>query len=213
MEAVKSTVTVFEFGTVRVLVQEELGHVEDDNVDGLGIGWYVWPSAIKLATFIHHNQHLVAGKRVLELGAGTALPGLLAAKLGAAHVMLTDKDEVALRNARGAIKLNGIAPTTITLMPLAWGQDFGGGPVDVILAADCFYDPNDFEDFLATMAFTLHRNPHCVVYITYQLRSVHYTIAPYLARWNLQANEVHATNDQGNDNQVSVFVVEIRGRT
>ncbi|ETW09661.1 hypothetical protein, variant [Aphanomyces invadans] len=116
MEAVKSTVTVFEFGTVRVLVQEELGHVEDDNVDGLGIGWYVWPSAIKLATFIHHNQHLVAGKRVLELGAGTALPGLLAAKLGAAHVMLTDKDEVALRNARGAIKLNGIAPTTITLV-------------------------------------------------------------------------------------------------
>ncbi|RHY30257.1 hypothetical protein DYB32_004455 [Aphanomyces invadans] len=161
MEAVKSTVTVFEFGTVRVLVQEvgtdemaqltrclkELGHVEDDNVDGLGIGWYVWPSAIKLATFIHHNQHLVAGKRVLELGAGTALPGLLAAKLGAAHVMLTDKDEVALRNAREAIKLNGIAPTTITLV------------------TDLY-----FEDFLATMAFTLHRNPHCVVYITYQLR-------------------------------------------
>ncbi|ETV63789.1 hypothetical protein H257_19280 [Aphanomyces astaci] len=203
----KTTVKAFVVGSTSVVVQEELGRVDDSGA-GLGIGWYVWPSAIKLAAFLDRNRHLVHAKRVLELGAGTALPGLLAAKLSAAHVTLTDKDEADLCNARDAVLLNHIPPSKVTLTPLVWGQDFAGGSIDVILAADCFYNAHDFEDILATMAYVIRRNPHCVVYTTYQLRSAHYTIQPYLARWKLHAKEVPCP---ASDDDVSVFLVEIRG--
>ena len=38
-------------------------------------GLYIWPSAPVLAWYIWINQERFRGKRVLELGAGTALPG------------------------------------------------------------------------------------------------------------------------------------------
>ncbi|XP_064594412.1 histone-arginine methyltransferase METTL23-like isoform X3 [Liolophura sinensis] len=52
-------------------------------------GMYVWPCAPVLAQYIwFHRQHLTT-KRILELGAGTALPGVVAAKCGA-QVTLSD---------------------------------------------------------------------------------------------------------------------------
>ena len=56
-------------------------------------GIVLWPAAIALAHEIASRQ--VAGMRVLELGAGTGLPGIVAASLGA-HVVQTDKQELAL---------------------------------------------------------------------------------------------------------------------
>ena len=44
-------------------------------------GLYLWPSAPVLAWYLWLNQHQFRGKRVLELGAGTSLPGILLAKV------------------------------------------------------------------------------------------------------------------------------------
>ncbi|KAF0695122.1 Aste57867_14019 [Aphanomyces stellatus] len=168
MDGGTRSIKSFAWAGTTVLVQEELGDSQDEEAC-FGLGWYVWPSAIALAAFLAHHMHLVAHKRVLEMGAGTALPGLLAAKFGAAHVTLTDKSDAELVNARDAIRLNGLDLRSFTLMPLMWGEDHVAA-VDIVLAADCFYNPDDFEDTLATMALILRRNPHCVVYTTYQLR-------------------------------------------
>lgn len=46
-------------------------------------GTFVWPSAILLAEFLSHHRSLFHGKRVMELGAGIGLAGIVAAKLGA----------------------------------------------------------------------------------------------------------------------------------
>lgn len=54
-------------------------------------GLYAWPCSIALAEYVWQRRHSFRNKSVLELGAGTALPGLVAATVGAAHVTLTDK--------------------------------------------------------------------------------------------------------------------------
>src|SRR5690348_2982337 len=55
----------------------------------LPYGVALWPAAIALAYEIASRNDAFAGKTVLELGAGTGLPGILAASLGA-QVVQTD---------------------------------------------------------------------------------------------------------------------------
>jgi len=52
-------------------------------------GLLTWPCSIVLADFLWEIRTELRGRVVLELGCGTALPGILAAKLGA-QVTLTD---------------------------------------------------------------------------------------------------------------------------
>uniref|UniRef100_A0A0B7A2E0 Methyltransferase small domain-containing protein n=2 Tax=Arion vulgaris TaxID=1028688 RepID=A0A0B7A2E0_9EUPU len=52
------------------------------NFLGLGVSAFVWDSAVVLAKYLAKNRHLVHGKKVIELGAGTGLTGLVAAALG-----------------------------------------------------------------------------------------------------------------------------------
>ena len=93
------------------------------------------------------------GKSVLELGAGSSLPGLAAYAHGAAHVALTDLEEN-LPLLRHAISRNGAddraaahaldwcAPPPPALAARRW---------DVVLAADCVFWPSLFAPLLATL--------------------------------------------------------------
>src|SRR3954470_10502596 len=58
-------------------------------------GVALWPSAIALAEEIAGRADAFRDASVLELGAGTGLPGIVAATLGA-QVVQTDSDEVAM---------------------------------------------------------------------------------------------------------------------
>jgi methyltransferase-like protein 23 len=58
-------------------------------------GVALWPAAIALAHDVASRSDAFAGRRVLELGAGTGLPGIVAASLGA-DVVQTDRHELAL---------------------------------------------------------------------------------------------------------------------
>ncbi|CAM9543907.1 unnamed protein product [Ectocarpus sp. 12 AP-2014] len=85
---------------VRVVVHEVLS--ED-------FGLFTWPSGVVLACLVWARRQEFDGASVVEIGAGTALPGLLAAKLGAS-VVLTDREEApwVLDNMRGAVAANGL---------------------------------------------------------------------------------------------------------
>jgi predicted nicotinamide N-methyase len=89
------------------------------------------------------------------LGAGTGLPGLLAAKLGA-HVYLTDQ-AVALASLRQAIRLNHLShhPSdgqgSAQAWVLCWGEFAEDGllrltseidTLNWIIGADVFYEPD-----------------------------------------------------------------------
>jgi predicted nicotinamide N-methyase len=60
--------------------------------DDLDYSQNLWPSGHVLAWYLfHHREALVHQRCVLEIGGGTSLPGLLCAKIGAKHVVLTDR--------------------------------------------------------------------------------------------------------------------------
>ena len=114
---------------------------------------FTWPSAPLLSQYLLHKQHNIRNKHVLEISAGTALPGIVAAKLGA-RVTLSDYAEKCRENCMKSVIANGV---DITYIPLTWGKvtpELATLPhVDVIIASDCFYDPKDFSDIMFTLSY------------------------------------------------------------
>lgn len=137
------------------------------------------------------------GKRILELGSGTALPGILAAKCGA-QVVLSDNCILpkSLAHIRRACLANNLIPgQDIDVIGLSWGlllnSVFNLGTLDLIIAADCFYDPSVFEDIVVTVSFLLDRNPEAKFIFTYQERSADWSIEALLKKWNLHAVQIN----------------------
>ncbi len=97
----------------------------------------LWHSAVALSLMLEEQPMLVAGRRVLELGCGLGLPGIVAAQLGA-RVTMSDFDEVALVAAELNLRTN--APDAeVHVLPL----DFRMPPSetwDVLIAADVIYE-------------------------------------------------------------------------
>ncbi|KAL1484685.1 hypothetical protein MTO96_032441 [Rhipicephalus appendiculatus] len=137
-------------------------------------GMYVWPCSPVLAQYLWFNREHIKGKRILEIGAGTGLPGILAALLGA-RVTLSDSSPLGLKNCqRNAL--------------------FQLGPIDIILGSDCFYDPKDFENIIVTVSYLLHQNPHGRFWCAYQIRSADYSMEGLLRQWNLVCVQVPLEN-------------------
>jgi methyltransferase-like protein 23 len=97
-------------------------------------GIVLWPAAIALAHEIALRP--VAGMRVLELGAGTGLPGIVAASLGA-RVVQTERQEVALFVCKTNAERNGV--TTIEHRAADWTAWQDEETYDCILGSDILY--------------------------------------------------------------------------
>jgi predicted nicotinamide N-methyase len=102
-------------------------------------GLMLWASAVGLAERLVEEPALVTGKRVLELGAGVGLPGLVAASLGAAEVSQTDYQDDALNLLRHNAAANSI--DNITIRQGDWRDFFTNGlPYDLVIASDVLYE-------------------------------------------------------------------------
>ena len=93
-------------------------------------GLTLWKSSKNLGTYLCANQNIVRDKSVIELGAGLGLCGLVAHKLGAQKVVLTDGDTDTLGNMRdnvsNNIEDNGEVKDTIICKQLLWGRNVEG---------------------------------------------------------------------------------------
>ncbi|WP_332700308.1 class I SAM-dependent methyltransferase [Devosia sp.] len=96
---------------------------------------YQWAGGLALAHHFVAHPRLVAGKRVLDLGAGSGLVGIVAAKAGA-RVSAAEIDP----NGRAAIGLNAAAngvPIQAVEIDIADAAPTG---FDLIAAGDVFYN-------------------------------------------------------------------------
>lgn len=150
--------------------------------------------------FLWLQRDKFVGKRILEIGCGTALPGILAAKFGA-KVILSDSCTLpnSLKHVRRCCAANNLEPgRDIDVIGLTWGillkSVFDIGPIDYIIASDCFYDPSVFEDILVTVSFLLNTatcdtSPVKFLF-TYQNRSTDWSIEHLLQKWHLKCSKV-----------------------
>ncbi len=100
----------------------------------LPYGLVLWPAAIALAHEL--GQRSVRGLRVLELGAGTGLPGLVAASLGAS-VVQTERQPAALHVCKENAQRNGKA--AIEHRSADWATWDDPTRYDLILGSDILY--------------------------------------------------------------------------
>lgn len=178
----------------------------------LGIGAVVWDCALNLCRVMHSlpefhrsspcggNNHYscphrnIRSMRVLDLGSGTGIVGLVASILGAGEVILSDIPEIVPlieKNLQqnGAILslLQRHGAGRVRSLSLPWGQlllnDDGDSAssnsdrgrerglsttVDLVFASDCLYDSTFFDDLLDTLLRVTHQGS--IVYFAYQVR-------------------------------------------
>jgi predicted nicotinamide N-methyase len=150
-----------------------------------GIGRHLYAAATALAAVLLDRAGTVecarvelAGRRVLELGCGLGLCGIVAAQRGAASVRLTDYAEASVQCAAANAALNGYdgARGDVHSARLDW-DDFGsteggrracaaaglGGKAgwwpDLILAADCCYSDAMGGALIQALSFLLAAAP------------------------------------------------------
>jgi predicted nicotinamide N-methyase len=102
----------------------------------LPYGVVLWPAAIALAHEIATRSTEFRGRSVLELGAGTGLPGIVAASLGA-RVVQTDRQEGAMAVCRLNAERNGGAAVEHRLADWAAWDD--PGRYDWVIGSDILY--------------------------------------------------------------------------
>jgi predicted nicotinamide N-methyase len=111
---------VFSIQSIVVLIHQVTKRRQSAQDD---VGFVLWPSAVALSRWLVANPHVLENKRVLELGAGCGLTGLVAAKIQQQQcnygpseqeandncwVTLTDFNPLVLENIQRNIALNDI---------------------------------------------------------------------------------------------------------
>lgn len=99
-------------------------------------GVVLWPAAIALAHDIAARADAFRGRRVLELGAGTGLPGIVAASLGA-RVVQTDRHADAMAVCRINGERNGVRD--VAYRAADWTAWDDAECYDWIIGADVLY--------------------------------------------------------------------------
>jgi predicted nicotinamide N-methyase len=98
---------------------------------------FCWPGGQALAYYILQHKHYYQGKHILDFGSGSGVVAIAAAMAGAARVVACDIDTAALDATRANAELNDVMIETCVSL------DEVGDNVDVIIAADVLYDPDN----------------------------------------------------------------------
>ena len=95
---------------------------------------FAWPGGQALARYVLDHPALVSGRSVLDIGCGSGLVAIAAAKAGASAVTASDTDPF----ARTAARLNALAnQVTVTVLADVLNTTHDA---DVVLAGDVWYE-------------------------------------------------------------------------
>lgn len=114
--------------------------MEQAELDKLSPYWArLWHGSIALGEYLVEEQLIQPGMKVIELGCGLGLAGVVASKLGG-EVIFTDYDPNALIFAKKNWELNSTTPACFELMD--WNHPNPDFAANVVLGADIAYGPN-----------------------------------------------------------------------
>ncbi len=126
--------TVLHTGAILTHADEQ--RFLNEGTTRLPYGVALWPAAIALAHDVASRPEAFRDRKVLELGAGTGLPGIVAASLGG-RVVQTDRQELALAICRRNGERNGVEAVEYRLAD--WTEWDDAGRYDWILGSDILY--------------------------------------------------------------------------
>ena len=104
---------------------------------------FCWGGGQALARWILDNPAVVAGRRVVDFGAGSGVAGIAAALAGASQVLCVDIDEDALTACHRNAQLNGVRLETAPALSIH--QD------GLLLAADVCYEGEGYSGVINRM--------------------------------------------------------------
>jgi predicted nicotinamide N-methyase len=121
----------------------------------------LWPSGRMLAHIL--AREVLVGQRVIELGAGLALPSIAALTAGA-RVLATDWYPEALAAARANARAAGLGLRTMLVdwfvPPVAL---LGARPFDLVVAADVLYEARNAEALAALLPGLTGRRGRAII--------------------------------------------------
>ncbi|XP_057701736.1 EEF1A lysine methyltransferase 3-like [Corythoichthys intestinalis] len=143
----------------------------------LGVAAPVWESAIQLCRYFEKQRVEWRGRRVIELGAGTGVVGIVAARLGAV-VTLTDLPATLPSleaNVRANAPAGGWPSAPPRVLPLSWGEDHAEFPSDwdLVVGADTVYLPETYPRLVDTLVHLCQKK--AAVYLSSKMRNEHQT--------------------------------------
>ena len=155
-------VTLPKIGSVSVVckTKRDLSPVTPlDKRDDEALGWLywdrIWPSSVALSEWLIQQffPDELAGQRVLEIGCGTGLVGVVAAKLGASTTF-SDLVPITLEAVKETCSLNGISHVD------TWTLDWTGKvdrpeQFDMVVGSEIFYDSKVLGDIAYVLSQTL----------------------------------------------------------
>ena len=225
---------------------------------GTLLGSIVWPGGRYLASYLQRMhaplpavllssatartrlcQHFslphsfLRGKRVIELGSGTGIVGIVAARCLPATLVLTDLPELLpllSSNLAAATKTTPPATTAVHCLPLTWSTTLAaseltgelGLPFDVMLLSDVVYDAfdtrqsdgiNNHHRLFHTLHYFTLLSPTLTILLTYTARREEEAVFFELLRvhgycWTVKAaSEVVPDSVDAEDRRVDFFVI------
>jgi predicted nicotinamide N-methyase len=128
-----------------------------DKRDAESLGWgywdRIWPPEVALSEFLIHQffPTKLAGAKVLEIGCGTGLAGVVAAQLGA-FTMFSDLVPFTLEAVKETCQLNHIS--NYDTCTLDWSKKIESKErYDLVLGSEVFYE----EGILADISYVLEK--------------------------------------------------------
>lgn len=119
----------------------------------------LWHSALGLAEVMVKQKHQLAGKKVIELGCGLGLPGIIASTLGA-QVTFTDYVPQALDFAKSNLERNQVTHQA-RFKILDWRTPDISEQFDIVIAADVAYEKRFFTPLYTTIRKLLAPDGEC----------------------------------------------------
>ncbi|GCC35812.1 EEF1A lysine methyltransferase 3-like [Chiloscyllium punctatum] len=136
----------------------------------LGFSAYVWEAGVALCQYFQKEKINFTSKKVIELGSGTGIVGILATLLGG-DVTMTDKPNI-LKQIENNVSIN--IPTAcqhrVKVRALTWGEDQTKFPTayDIILGSDIVYSSVSYPALLETFRYLARQG--ATIYLATEIR-------------------------------------------